>query len=58
MKKFFKKLFNISNNNSETIDLEELKDEIIEEFGPNWEFTRLLRTSYNHPKPNTQSDNI
>ena len=46
MKNFFKKLFNISNNNSETNDLEELKDgigtndleelkdEIIEEFGP------------------------
>ena len=32
--KKIKKLFSISNDNSETTDIEELKDETIEEFGP------------------------
>ena len=34
MKNFLKKLFNVSINDSDSHNLDELKDEIIEEFGP------------------------
>ena len=39
--KKIKNFFSISNDNSETTDIEELKDEIIEEFGPK---NRLVET--------------